>query len=138
MRGYRVLGGVIVMSALAFYSQAEAGEARLADVIKEMLGTIDKLTVTLMTIKDEETAKSARPELRKSAAQWLLVREKAEKMKPPTKEEKERLEKEFKEKLIVAKKKLDGEIDRVKRLPGGKEALQEIRLVLDRKAKPTP
>ena len=63
------------------------------------------------------------------------MRTKAESIKPPVKEEKERLEKEYKPKLFEAQKKLFGEIGRVKLLTGGQVALKEIRAVMELKKK---
>jgi hypothetical protein len=114
---------------------AVAGGPSFEEVLKDMLGTMDKLSSTLAAIKDEAGAKAAVPELRSSADLWVKLRDKAEAMKPPSPEEKERLEKEYKAKMIAAQKKLFGEIDRVKTVEGGKEALKEISTVLTRKPK---
>jgi len=63
------------------------------------------------------------------------VRAQAEKLPPPSREQKERLDKEFKEKLEVAQKKLAGEVIRLKNIPGGPDALKEIRSVLVKQMK---
>jgi len=53
-------------------------------------------------------------------------------MKPPSKEESERLKKAYKEKIEATHKKLFGEIARVKKVPGGSDALKEIKLVVEK------
>ena len=95
----------------------------------------DSLTATLATIRDEETAKGAQPELRKTAAKWKLIKQKAEDLPPPSRQEKDRLEKQYKMKLEEAQKKLFGEVARVRMVSGGREALLEISSVLEKKAK---
>jgi hypothetical protein len=114
----------------ALFSAQNGGPATLEDVIKETLATLDQLTMSLKTVEDEKSAEAARPELRKAAERFVAVRSKAETMKPPAKEEKERLEKEYKPKLFEAQKKLYGEIGRIKLLPGCQGALKEIRAVV--------
>jgi hypothetical protein len=125
-----LLAGTVVIRA-----QNAGSETRMADIVKELLETMDKLTMQLEAIKDEDTAKASKDELRKSVSYWLEVRKKAEKMKPPSKEEKDRLEKEYKSKLQAAQKKLFGEIARVKSVPGGPDALKEIRGLLGKNPK---
>jgi hypothetical protein len=104
-------------------------------VVKEMLGVIDKLTMALAGIKDATTAEAAKPELRKLAKAWTVVRDKAEKTPPPSKEEKARLEKDFKSQMELAQRKLFGEVGRVRNIPGTRDALEEIRSVLTRAMK---
>ncbi len=130
----RLVGiSLLALSGLAAASAADGTQASFADVVKEMLGAMEKMTASLAGIMDEETAKSARPELVKAAAGWQDIRQKAAKMKPPSRAEKERLEKEYKEKMQVAQKKLFAEIARVKGVPGGREALKEISTALGKK-----
>jgi hypothetical protein len=132
----RIACAQVLLTCLAFLPAARAGDkTQFEDVIKQMLGTMDKLTKTLTTITDEDTAKSARPELRKAAGTWHLITKKAEGMPPPSKEEKDRLAKQYKPKLEEATKKLFGEVDRVKSIPGGRQALLEISGVLEKKGK---
>jgi hypothetical protein len=130
----RFLGvSLLILSGVVATSAADEPQASFADVVKEMLSTMEKITASLTAIRDEETAKSARPELLKAAAGWQEIVQKAAKMRPPTREEKERLEKEYKEKMQVAQKKLFAEIARVKGVPGGREALKEISAALGKK-----
>ena len=125
---------LVLMSVVVVQGSGTA--TKFEDVIKEMLGIMGKLSTTLEGIKDEDTAKAAKPDLRTAAGRWVELRKKSESMKPPAKEEKDRLEKEYKEKLLAAQKKLFGEIARVKTVPGGPDALKEIVAVVDKEKKP--
>jgi hypothetical protein len=87
---------------------------------------LEKIGTTLKTIVDEESAAAAKPALRKSADAFVESKAKAAKLPPPEKEEKARLEKQFKPKFDEAIKKMNTEIRRVESIPGGKEALKEI------------
>jgi len=110
-------------------------ESPQAAVVKEMLGVMAKLTTALSGIKDGAAAEAARPELRKLAKEWTTIRAKAEKAPPPSKEERARLEKDFKSQMELAQRKLFGEVDRVRTIAGAREALEEIRGVLTRSMK---
>lgn len=113
-----------------------AGEAAShEEAVKQVLAVQDKITTALSKITSQETADAARPELQKSAKEFVALRAKIEKLPPPAPEEKSRLEKEYKGKLEAAQKKLFGEVIRVQNIPGGRAALQEIRGVLDKRMK---
>jgi hypothetical protein len=134
-----IMAATILLMVVVLASGKEAGdESQLGKVIQELVTTMDKLTLSLGTIKDEPTAKSARPELRKIAAHWVEVRRQAEKMKPPSKDVRDKLEKEWKQKLRDSRSKLFREITRVKEVPGGNEAMKEISAVLDTKVRSSP
>src|SRR5262252_4830958 len=108
--------GVLVL----FISSAPAGgEPSHEDIVKQMLAGLDKITMTLTTITNAESAEAAKPELRKAAKEWVELRAKVEKLPPPPREEKDRLDKEYKEKLATARKKLVAEQIRVQNIPGG-------------------
>jgi hypothetical protein len=98
--------------------------------VKQMLKSLDKLTMTLASIKDGDTAEAARPELKKAAENWVDVKTKAGKLAPPDKAEKDRLAKEYKGKMDEAIKKFLTEYGRVRILPAGKEVLMEIKAVV--------
>src|SRR4051812_44174818 len=116
--------GVALLFVFFFLPGARAGDgSRFEDIVKQMLGTMENLTSTLSTVRDEETAKAAIPELRKAAGLWATVKKKAEALPPPPKEEKDRLAKLYKTKLEEAQKKLFGEVQRVQAVPGGRAAL---------------
>ena len=121
---------------LAFVLPVQGGaKAGFEDIVKQMVQTMDTLTRTLGTIQDEETAKGARPELRKAAEKWHTIKKNAENLPPPSREERDRLAKEYKGKLEEAQKKLFVEVARVALVPGGKDALLEISGVLAKKSK---
>jgi len=126
MKSLLSVGGLVLFISIA----PAGGEPSHEDVVKQMLAGLDKITMTLTTITNEESAEAAKPELRKAAKEWVELRAKVEKLPPPPREEKERLEKEYKEKLVTARKKLVAEQIRVQNIPGGPEALKEIRGVL--------
>ncbi len=111
------------------------GAASHEALVKRMLAALEDLGKTLGTIKNQETAAAAKPELRKTAQDWVALREETEKAPPPSREEKTRLEKEYKDKLERAQKRLFGEVTRVQNIPGGPDALKEIRGVLARQVK---
>jgi hypothetical protein len=114
---------------------AGGAKGSFEDVVKQMLDVMGSLTTTLATIRDDETAKSAQPDLRKAAGKWQLIKKKAEGLPPPSKEEKDRLTKEYKTKLEEAQKKLFGEVARVSVIPGGRAALLDMSSVLGKKGK---
>ena len=100
-----------------------------------MLETMDSLSTTLATVRDEASAKAAEPDLRKAADKWQLVKKNAALLPPPVKEEKDRVAKQYRAKLEQAQKKLFGEVARVSTVPGGRMALLQISAVLDKKSK---
>ena len=123
-------GGLFLTAALGL--TARGGDtAAFEDVLKDMISTMDKLTATLTAVKDEATAKAAHPELQKNTAHFAAIRKKAENLRPPNKEEKEKLDKEYRPKLVESHKKLLGEMARVSRVPGGKETLKELSELLN-------
>jgi hypothetical protein len=122
--------GLLVLSGWIVSGPVLGNEPKLADIVKEVLDTLDKITTTLATVKDEPTAKAAVPDLRKGVARFKELRTLADKAKPPSTEEKDRLKKEYKERLEKATAKAFAEIARVKKVPGGSEALKEINLVI--------
>ena len=123
----------LLVSCLFLPGVKGGDKAQFEDVIKQMLDTMGSLTKTLATVTDEETAKNSQPELRKAAGRWHQIKKKAEGLPPPSKEEKDRLAKEYKPKLEEAQKKLFGEVARVSVIPGGRQALLEISGVLEKK-----
>lgn len=104
-------------------------------VIKQTLDTMDTLTKTLKSIRDEGSAKSAKLEVAKAAEQWQSVQKKSAELPPPSKEEKDRLAKLYKMKLEEAQKNLFGEAARVRNISGGPDVLLAISSILDKKAK---
>jgi uncharacterized protein YnzC (UPF0291/DUF896 family) len=103
--------------------------------LKQALQGIDKIATTLETIKDEDSAAAARPDLKKAAESYLEAKTKAEKVQPPEKEEKARLEKLYRPRFEDAMKKMFTQVQRVETIPGGKDALKEIAAVLPKDKK---
>ena len=104
-------------------------------IIQQMIGSAESVGVTLKTIIDEESAAASKPDLRKAANTWTTARARAEKLQPPEKEEKLRLEKIYLPKLKDALAKMFTEVRRVENIPGGKEALKEISGILKKDSK---
>ena len=127
---------VALVALLAAVGLAAGGGPTHEEVTKQLLAVMDKITVSLASITSQESAEAAKPVLRNSAKEFLAVRAQAEKLPPPSREEKNRLEKEFKGKIETATKKLAAERVRVRNItPGGPEALEEIRSVFDKRMK---
>jgi hypothetical protein len=123
------LGGMIALG------QGGGTASPYESVLKEMVAALDMLSDTLGTIKDEPSAKAAKPELKKAVSRLEGARKKAQDLKQPDKAEKDRIAKEYKEKLDASIKKLFAEMARVKSVPGGDEAVKEIYGTEDKKPK---
>ncbi|HYV35321.1 MAG TPA: hypothetical protein VE988_06430 [Gemmataceae bacterium] len=104
-------------------------------IVKEMLATIDDINKILKTIQDSDTATVARPELKKNGDKMVELQKQATEGMQPTKDEKDRLAKEYAPKMDAAFKKFNEESIRVKAIAGGKEALAELPLFLDKEDK---
>jgi hypothetical protein len=100
-------------------------------IVKDMLVTVDQITKTLLTIKDRDTAEAVRPELKKTAQRMLELRKKADE-KQPNKEEKDRLQKEYAPKFEKAVKQLRDVTAKIKSIPGGEDALEELQILKDK------
>jgi hypothetical protein len=139
MRRIAVIALLCMTAPLAAQDKDEPKEepkdSPQAAVVKEMLGVMDKLTKALSGIKDAATAEAGKPELRKLAQAWTTVRSKAEKVPPPSKDEKARLEKDFKSQMELAQRKLFGEVERVRNIAAARDVLEEIRSVLSKTMK---
>jgi len=121
----------VLMTLGAVLLPLAAGEESPHELaLKQVLKSLDKLTMTLGSIKDAETAEATRPELRKAVENWTDAKTKAGKLAPPEKVEKDRLAKEYKGKMDESIKKFFTEVGRVRSFPAGKEVLQEIKAVV--------
>ena len=128
-----ILGILLVLGSCSLLAAGEGSPYEKA--LQQVVDSFNKIGDSLKTIVDEDSAMAARPELRKAAAGFLDARTKAEKMQPPEKAEKVRLEKAFKTKLEDAMKKMFTETRRVELGPGGKDALKEISGILKKDSK---
>ena len=117
-------------------SSVQGGEpSKHEESVKQMIGQLDTIVGALLKIQDEESAKEATPALKKAAEAWIGARRKAETLPPPEREEKDRLAKLYQPKMEETLKKLYGQATRVQAIPGGREALVEIRAVFEKKDK---
>ena len=101
----------------------------------KVVDSFDKISTSLKTIVDENSAAAAKPDLRKAADQFLEARATATKLDPPEKAEKVRIEKLYRPKVDDAMKKMFIEAVRVNAIPGGRDALKEIAGVLKKDSK---
>ena len=124
----RIVSAGIVLTAIGFVAAGEGSPHE--QVIQKTLGALDAITAELTKITDKDTALAAKPELRKTAAEWAETQAKAKKLQPPEKAEKVRLEKLYKPKLDESMKKLLAQTARVGKVDGGEEALKEIHSIL--------
>ena len=130
----RWIGLGFLLLGLNVTSQAQDGTP-YEKTLQQVIDSFEKIAVSLKTVVSEETAVAAKPDLKKAATQFLDARAAGAKMQPPEKDEKLRLEKLYKPKLEIAMKKMFPEVLRVSNIPGGKEALKEIELVLKKESK---
>jgi hypothetical protein len=128
-----IIGILLVLGSCGFLAAGEGSPYEKA--LQQVLDSFNKIGDSLKTIVDEDSANTAKPDLRKAAAGFLDARTKAEKMQPPDKAEKVRLEKAYKEKLEGAMKKMFTEVRRVELVPGGRDALKEISSILKKDSK---
>ncbi len=129
----RVAGCSVAFAACCLLPTAycgEAGAGKHEAVLQQMVKAFDSMSETLKTVQDDETAKAARPLLKKEATGFVAAREQATKLDPPDKAEKERLAKTWQPKVDAAMKQFFTEVRRVERVPGGREVLLEIEPVL--------
>lgn len=113
-----------------------AGKEPAEEVVAQMLGQLEKIADTLAGLKDEDTVAAAREDLKKGVQNYLDLRAKAEKLPPPARELKDRLEKEYKARFAAVHVRLSVEITRVRgAVPGGRAALKEVSVLLGKEGK---
>ncbi len=132
MRTGIACGTVLLSLALL---RAGGGPPSHEAVVKDMLATLEQSHKVLQGIVDEASAEAARPGLKKAALRLRDLRKKAREMKQPTRAEKDRLEKLYRDKMDDALKKLRTESLRVKAIPGGAEAVRELAVEAESKDK---
>jgi hypothetical protein len=134
MKTWIVCITALLTLAMLLPAGAGGGAAAAHDaLVKDMLGDLEQIHKVLLTIKDEPSADAARPDLKKVALHLAELRKRAKEVKQPSKAEKDELEKRYKPKFDEALKKLRVESIRVKGVPGGPEALNEIKVVSEKK-----
>jgi hypothetical protein len=107
-------------------AQAQKSISPYEAIVKDILEATQKMTTVLVTIQDAATAANARPELKKAAEKFIEVRKKAEELKQPNLEERERVSRAYRTKLEQAVNRFLQERSRVAAIPGGRDALQEL------------
>jgi len=132
MRTAAVLAAALV-ALTALRGQAQEDGSPYEAVVKDMLTATDKLTAVLTTIKDATSAGAARPELKKAVRQLLEVRAKAQALKQPDRAQRERVAFAYRRKLEEAVSRFLQERSRVGTIPGGRDALQELVPLQERK-----
>ena len=122
----RWIACVVFLPFLAMPIQA-GGKDATEDVVARMLGQLEKMAEALGSMKDEESAASAREGLKKNVAAFRELRLQADKLPPPSREVKDRLAKEYKKKFVDVQEKLMLEVTRIRAtVPGGRDALTEV------------
>ncbi len=123
----RSLSVALTALALGAIAVAAGDESAHEGALKQMFQALDKLTKTLATMQDGDTAQAARPELRKGLEAWTAAKFKAAELPPPSKAEKDRLAKAYQGKMDEALRKFYTEYGRVRSFPAGRRALDELR-----------
>jgi hypothetical protein len=135
MRTSRMMGVSLLGLGFAWAVAAGGSPASHETLVKDMLDSVHKITKELSAIKDAQSAADARPRLKSAATHLLDLRKKADDVKQPNKDEKDRLAKHYKDKFDAALKKLRDETIRVRGVPGGEDALKEISVLNKKNAK---
>jgi hypothetical protein len=94
-----------------------------AELIKIFKSTAD----TLATVKDESSANAAAPKLKKVGEELRALQKKMQDLGQPTKDQKEKLKEKYKKEMEAAQSNLYKEVRRVRSVPGGKKALEELK-----------
>jgi hypothetical protein len=108
--------------ALCVGTTARAADS-LEKVIKDSLALMKKATTILKTIKDKDSAKAATPKLKDIQKEGKKLQARQKKLPKPTPEEAMGLVKYLKQ-IKEVQTSLQKEVERVKKVPGGKEALK--------------
>jgi hypothetical protein len=125
----RSVGLALTAVAAVTLGLAAQEESPQEQSLREMLKALDRITTTLANVKDAETAQAARPELKKAVDNWVSVTKKAEALPPPDQAEKDRIARTYKGKMDEATKKFLTEAGRIRKLPEGKQVLNDLKPV---------
>jgi hypothetical protein len=128
MRTARVLGAALLLGAgAALCGGQEVNQvAELEAVFKEMIAQVNRITEALRSVKDEETAEAARPILKKSAAGLKEVEKRSAALQKIPKVERDRVSRKYGDEVRSAVTRLTREVARVRDVPGGRDALEEL------------
>ena len=116
------------LTALAADDKPKPKEEKVTfdSVMKEMVTTLNTMTMALESAKDDKTAKDAKPKLVKISSQMQDLQEKAKKLGNPSPDEEKKLEEKFKVDLDAVTKKLVAEVTRLKAQPYGKDLIDAL------------
>jgi hypothetical protein len=139
----RVLGTsllLLLMGSVLAFAQEKKDKEKDKDkdkdnyetVLKQMLDAITRASGALAKVKDDESAKAAKPELEKISTEMADVQQRALKLGKPSDEQSKALEKKYGEQLRNAVKELDDQALRLKKESYGKDLVD----ILTAKSKP--
>ena len=121
---------MIAMAGAVLLLWGGRGLAQDADtldtVFKEMIGMVKEATQVLTTIKDKDTAQTATPKLKKLGEKAQQLQQKMQKLGRPTQQQQQEVFKKYGKEFQEAQVNYKKEEERVKKIPGGKEALKAL------------
>jgi hypothetical protein len=97
----KVTAGLMFTCVLTLCSGCSSGYSKAEDATKEMISAMNDVSTALESVKDAQTAKAAAPKLESGFDRMQGAKKKLEGIKG-TKAESEKLEKEYKTKLMEA------------------------------------
>ena len=101
------------------------------NLIEEMIASFNKLSDVLVTIKDKKSADVAKSKVETIGKLMADLKKRADILGEPKGEQKEELEKRFKQKMEDAAKRMTCELIRIaKNIDGGQEIVKEISTLL--------
>ncbi len=121
MKTAMLLAGALVLGRGYPGWTAQAGDPDA--VVEDMLALIKKVTGVLASIENQKDVKAATPKLKRFGLERKALGVRYRKLKLSRKEE-DRLKKKYGEEVKSRRRKLDREINRVSKIPGGPEALK--------------
>jgi hypothetical protein len=113
-------------AALLVAGACSKGGGGYEGTMQKMLGQLNELSSVLEGVKDEASAKAAKPKLQKIGAEMQELKKQVDAMKKPTKEEEDALKKKYEPQMKDAVAKLMKESMRVAMVPGGADLMKEM------------
>jgi hypothetical protein len=95
-------------------------------LVKEGVRILNDAADVLSTINDKAGVDAARPKLRDINQRWRENQDRADAMKKPTQQERQRLQREYSTEFETAGRRCRIEKTRVRRVPGGAAAIKEL------------
>src|SRR5258708_1712557 len=119
----RIVGmGVALLLFCATQARAETFE----DVVKDQIKVMKQVTEALVPIKDEATAKDAKPKLEKLTTERRDVERRGRALGKPSKEDLEVIKKKYGEEIKGVSVKLGGELMRIAKNPDALKVLKDL------------